>query len=101
MAKLLQDHREHCRSVARRNWINFHGDESLAKAAAEEQIRSQPGSIITSLLIGLAVRLIFALIEHWAKNREIAPSVSYQRGEPGYLGFEDVDAPVQEVAPSE
>lgn len=51
---------------------------------AEMRVRAEFNSIITMILVGLAVRLIVELIKYWIEQKFSRPSEGYQPGEPGY-----------------
>ena len=71
------------RDIARQSFIDSDGDVELAIQYASSRIRS-PESVITSILISIAVRLAVELIKHWWENRVSEPSTNYNAFEPGF-----------------
>lgn len=80
------------REICRQSVLDTGGDQTDAINLARKRIRrdNQLGSIVTSILIGLAVRLAIALIQYWLEERfsngmEYAsiPQGDFQKGEPG------------------
>jgi len=54
------------------------------KIAIEEAIKEiKTGSIIATILIGVAIQLIIQLINYWVNKRISRPSMFYSEGEPG------------------
>ena len=70
------------REIARRSFINSNGDVELAIQKANTMIRA-PESLVTSILVSIAVRLAVELIKYWWENRISEPSANYSACEPG------------------
>lgn len=87
---LSKSRRHNVRAIAREAYLISGypaGDLQLAKQLAKEKIkREYAGSFWTSILIAIAVRLAWALIQRWWENRSRAPALTYQPNEPGYTG---------------
>lgn len=73
--------RQQLREIAAKHYVECNGDVDAAFAAAEKEIRT--GSIIVSILIGLAVRLIWELMKHWLFSGVTDPGNEFLAGEPG------------------
>ena len=73
--------REQLRRIASKHYVACGCDMEAALEAAEKEIRT--GSIIASILIGLAVRLVWELIKHWYFSGVTNPGEEYLAGEPG------------------
>ena len=83
-AKLPRRQRNASRSIARDILFELHDpgkpfDYLRAQSLAEQRCRS----VIGSILIAVAVRLIIELIKYWLENRVHEPSAIYEMGEPG------------------
>lgn len=63
---------------------DFQKSKAVVSADIREHMKNRYGSIIGTILIGIAIRLAIALIKHWIKNNVLTPSEQYQLGEPGY-----------------
>lgn len=74
--------RARIRHLARECYLANQGSEQ-AKVDAEDAIRREFGSILVSILIGLAIKLAVELIAYWIKQRLSDPGVGFQSGEPG------------------
>lgn len=70
--------RNQCREIARRHWLACKGNADNAKQAAIAEVRS----VITTILIGIAIRLVSAYIIHWWETRTREPYDSQTVGEP-------------------
>lgn len=84
---LGRERRNKIREISRECYIlcEITGDgPEKAKKMAEMRVRAEFNSIITMILVGLAVRLIVELIKYWIEQKFSRPSEGYQPGEPGY-----------------
>lgn len=73
--------REQLRQIAAKHYIECGCDTDAAFDAAKKEIRA--GGIITSILIGLAIKLVWELIKHWYFSGVTDPGSEYLAGEPG------------------
>jgi hypothetical protein len=85
MFQNLKEHREEIRSEARELYLNA-GGEKPAHRHVRAAIKTKFAGILASILIGLAVKLAWALICKWWEDRQENQEIpaSYQLGEPGY-----------------
>lgn len=82
---LTRKQREEIREIARKAFIECNGDQDKAIALAHKRsMELIPGSIILTILLGVAMQLIIDFIVWWIKNRVFEPALFYQIGEPGY-----------------
>ena len=88
---LRKNQRYFVRSVARGAYLDAGFDKSKAIEIGKERLKSAPASILTTILISLAVRLLVALITDWVKREVEEPGVEYSDEEPGYSGFTETD----------
>ncbi len=88
MAVLSGNVRAHTRATGREAYVDAGGDEKLAIKLGKQRLRESAESIIASLLIGLALRLLVELIKYWFLQNDPCPSMFYVRGEPGFEGYE-------------
>ncbi len=88
---LRKNQRYFVRSVARAAWIDGGFDKSQAIELGTERLKSAPASILTTLLISLAVRLLVALITDWFRRGVEEPGLEYSDEEPGYAEFTEAD----------
>lgn len=72
--------RNQCREIARRHWIAENCNADRAKHAASIEVRS----IIATILIGVAIRLIANYIMFWWETRTHEPYESQTIGEPDF-----------------
>lgn len=79
---------EYVRDVAKLAYLET-GDRDAAIALAEERLRNAPGSILTAILIKVAIALAVELIKYWVLNGVSRPTDAYQDDEPGFDGFGD------------
>lgn len=86
--RLFPRHAIYVRSNARDAWQQANGDPERAKEIAAERLRSDPGSIIGAILLGLAIKLAYEIIMFWFNNRVSEPAATYLASEPGYRGYE-------------
>lgn len=79
---LRREKKEKIREIARKNYLKYGGQDGGEKAieACKQEIRT--GSIIATILIGLAIRLAIELILWWIKNKVMTPPFTYQESEP-------------------
>lgn len=83
-AKLPRRQRNAARSIARDLLFELHRDgQPFDLERAEELARDRTRSVIGSILIAVAVRLIIELIKYWLANRVTEPAAIYEIGEPG------------------
>lgn len=73
--KAFQDQ---CRAVALKHHLMTPRNREAAIKAATDEVRS----VIASILIGIAVRLVTAYIIHWWETRNFAPADKQTVGEP-------------------
>jgi len=86
--RLLERHTNRVRAIALDAWLESRGEPDKAKEIAARRLRADPGGIITTLLIGLAVKLIAELIMHWFVNNVMQPEPAYLASEPGFRGYQ-------------
>lgn len=72
--------RNQCRAIARKHWISEHCNADRAKHAAIIEVRS----IVATLLIGIAIRLVTAYIMYWWETRTHEPYENQTCGEPDF-----------------
>lgn len=96
--RLLSKHRRHVRATARAAVIEAGGDKHSALRIGEQMLREEPGSIVGTLLINLAVALLVKLVEYFVDryiinggNVRSIPD-DYQENEPGFNGWGIDDA---------
>ncbi len=77
-----KNNREHVRKIARQAWIDSNGNPDYAKELVRD--RSLYGSIIATILIGIAIKLAFELIMNWWRNREAIPAMKAKPGDVDY-----------------
>ena len=82
-AKLRREQRNLVRDLTRKVWIEEEGNQEEANRIVRETLRNGYGSIIGSILIGLAIKLAFELIKYWWDNRLSEPESVFTAGEPG------------------
>jgi hypothetical protein len=82
---LTRKQRDSIREIARKAFIECDGDQDKAIALAHERSKELiTGSIILTILLGVAMQLIIDFIVWWIKNRVFEPALFYETGEPGY-----------------
>ena len=82
---LRKSKRQAVREIARRNYedcINVGLDIDEAKANAEKEIRTK--GIVSTILISIAIKLAFMLIEHWFFSGVTQVASEYDPNEPGF-----------------
>jgi len=79
---LRRSQRKAIRNVTRKAWLDAGCNVDKAKELAEAEIRT--GSIVIAILIGVAIKLAFALIMHFWNKRVVVPESDYQPDEPGF-----------------
>lgn len=79
---LIAHKRNEVREAAREGYLLYPLDEDAAIKHATDQLVTK--SILTSILIGIAIKLITELIKYWINNLVLIPSGTYEKGEPGY-----------------
>ena len=83
-ARLPRRQRNSARSIARDLYFELQRDgQPFDLDRAEELARDRCRSVIGSILIAVAVRLIIELIKYWLANRVAEPAAIYEIGEPG------------------
>ena len=87
--------RHRVRKIARAAWIDSRRNADQAKRMAELQILDQSCGIMTNLLIEIATKLAFELIQHWLKQSVASPNELYQSGEPGFDGCNPPPPPAE------
>jgi hypothetical protein len=80
--KLSKKQRRIVREIARDAWVEANGNPQRAKRMAKERIKQKYGSAWAILLVSIAVRIAFMLIEWWFNNRISDPGVDPYEGEP-------------------
>ena len=73
------------RSIAKRHYeecINVSMDIDDAKENAASEIRTK--GIVSAILLSIAIKLAFMLIEHWFFSGETRVSSEYDPNEPGF-----------------
>lgn len=78
---VLGKKRNNIREIARKHFLLNRTNTEKAIEGATEELKTK--GIITSILIGLAIKLAVELIIYWIKNNVLIPSENYQAGEPG------------------
>lgn len=68
------------RDVALKHYL-VNKDPNIAIEKAIEEIKT--GSIIATILIGVAIQLVIQLIKYWVSKKISQPSMFYSEGEPG------------------
>ena len=92
---LSREERQNIRDLAREDWIYSSNQEDFAIELVSQRIQEGSwmrnrkrtglvGSVLSAILIKLAIELAVMLIRRWLENREFLPSTAYQVGEPGY-----------------
>lgn len=92
MKRLLRNHRNHVRTVARMAYISAGGDKDKAIDLGKQNLRADPGSVIGAILIQLAISLLVKIIMHWIFNGVSSPAAEYAADEPGFEEFTESDA---------
>jgi hypothetical protein len=91
-ARLPRRQRNSARSIARDLLFELQCDgQPFDLDRAEELARERCRSVIGSILIAVAVRLIIELIKYWLANRISEPSAIYELGEPGNFELNEED----------
>lgn len=82
--RLDKKQRRRVRDLAREAWVEADGNPQRAKRLARTKIREQleVGSAWTMILVSIAIRLAFMLIEWWFSNRIAEPGKEPIEGEP-------------------
>ena len=70
------------RDIARNHYLANGGDKEKSIQAAVDELKT--GSIIATILLGIAIKLITELIIYWIENLVSIPQQGYSKGEPGY-----------------
>lgn len=78
--KLLGKRRFKIRDIARQAYLD-NKDPQKAIDQATKEIRT--GSIVITILVGLAIKLAIELIWYWFNNKVSSPSMFYLPEEPG------------------
>lgn len=82
---LSKSKRQAVREIARRNYedcISVGLDVEEAKENAARDIRAK--GIVSTILVSIAIKLAFMLIEHWFFSGATQVSEGYDPNEPGY-----------------
>lgn len=92
MKRLLRKHRDHVRTVARSAYLSAGGDQEKAIEIGKQNLRADPGSVIGSIFIQIAISLLVKLIITWVMNGVSSPPMEYQESDPGFESWGDDDA---------
>ena len=80
---LTRKARSKVRDITRQAYLANPGDPQKAIDDAKATLSEGYGSIISMVLIGIAVGLIVKLVTYWVENMIMEPAPTYQFGEPG------------------
>ena len=76
------------RDLARDSFLESSGDYEksvrISRTLIRRYFRAKYNSIISTILISIAIRLAIALIKYWIENRILMPPRTYTINEPGY-----------------
>lgn len=91
MRVLTLSQRLFVRTIAREVMLQANGNKDMAIELGKARLRDAPRSIILTILLPIAIRLLVALIIAWVTNGVSEPASSYQKDEPGYEKWDEAD----------
>jgi len=71
--------------------MQANGNKDMAIELGKARLREAPRSIILTILIPIAIRLLVAFIIAWVTKNVSTPPASYQSDEPGYVKWDETD----------
>lgn len=74
----------HLRALREIAWVEYRANPVGSTYRAGQVVRDRYGSILSAVLLEVALMFIRAIIEHWWDNRNKNPQQTYTAGEPGY-----------------